>query len=193
MDPRSLLKGLHPLEIKVLLRYTPGEPLETARLIADLGYVEGHANQAQAWLIAKGLAAETGRSAKAVFELTPLGRSWLEAGTPEERIIGYLTGAGPTTMPAMCEALGMEQKDAGSAFGRLSREGVLSMGADKLVTLVDAKRSVRAAALHSLLAKAAAVDSGILEAGSLDAAETALMAEVAKKREIGRASCRERV
>ena len=190
MDPRSLLKGLHPLEIKVLLGYAPGVSLDTARLIADLGYVEGHANQAQAWLMAKGLASETGRSAKAVFELTPLGRSWLEAGTPEERMVGYLAGSGPVAMSAICQGLGMEQKDAGSAFGRLSREGVLAMGADKLVTLIDAKRSVRAAALHALLAKAASVEGGILEAGVLDPAETALMAEVAKKRGSGDAAFR---
>ncbi|HQO65485.1 MAG TPA: AMP-binding protein, partial [Spirochaetales bacterium] len=84
MDPRTFLKGLHPLEIKVLLRYAPGDGLDAARLASELGYVEGHANQAQAWLSAKGLAAETGRSSRNVYELTALGREWLEAGSPEE-------------------------------------------------------------------------------------------------------------
>ena len=70
MDPRSFLKGLHPLEIKVLLRYAPGDGLDAARLAAELGYVEGHANQAQAWLSAKGLAAESGRSSRNVYVIT---------------------------------------------------------------------------------------------------------------------------
>ncbi len=189
MDPRSLLKGLHPLEIRVLLRYAPGEPIDAARLAKDLDYVEGHSNQAQAWLAAKGLAAETGRVAKAVYELTALGRAWLESGSPEERMIRYLSDNGPAAMPAICQAIGMEQKDAGSAFGRLSREGVLSMTPDKLVAVADASRSIRAAALKALLAKAAAA-GGILEESDLAAAEKPLMADVAKKRGSGDAAFR---
>ena len=123
MDPRTLLKGLQPLEIKVLLSFKPGEPLDSSRLQSQLGYVEGQANQAQAWLSAKGLAAETGRLSTAVYELTPLGRTWLESGTPEQRMVAYLA-KGPAAMPDICKALGMEQKDAGSAYGRLAREGV---------------------------------------------------------------------
>ncbi len=190
MDPRSFLKGLHPLEIKVLLHYAPGEPLDAARLAAELGYVEGHANQAQAWLIAKELAAESGRSSKIVYELTPLGRSWMESGTPEERMVAFLQEKGPQAMPAICQAIGMEQKDAGSAFGRLSKEGVLSMSPDKLVMVADASRSRRSAALKALLAKAAARDGGLLEEASLDDAEKQLMVEVAKKRGSGDAAFR---
>ncbi|HOZ72166.1 MAG TPA: phenylalanine--tRNA ligase subunit alpha [Spirochaetales bacterium] len=181
MDPRTFLKGLHPLEIKVLLRYAPGDGLDAARLASELGYVEGHANQAQAWLSAKGLAAETGRSSRNVYELTALGREWLEAGSPEERMVAWLAQHGPAAMPTICQAVGIEQKDAGSAYGRLSKEGVLAMGQDKLVSLVDASKSLRAAALKALLAKAAAA-GGILDEGTLGDAERALMAEVAKKR-----------
>lgn len=190
MDPRSLLKGLHPLEIKVLRRFAPGEPLDSSRLSSELGYVEGHANQAQAWLIAKGLASEAGRSSKVVYELTPLGKAWLDSGSPEERLVKYIAERGPAAMPAICEALGMEQKDAGSAFGRLSKEGVLSMGGDKLVVLVDASKSCRAKALRALLGKAAAAPGGILEEPALDQAERALMAEVSKKRGAGDAAFR---
>ncbi|MBN2874896.1 MAG: phenylalanine--tRNA ligase subunit alpha [Spirochaetales bacterium] len=189
MDPRSLLKGLHPLEIKVLLRYSPGEPLNVATLARDLGYVEGHANQAQAWLSSKALAAETGRTSMTVYELTPLGRSWLESGSPEERLIAYLAEHGPAALPAVCQALGIEQKDAGSAFGRLSREGVLAMTPDKLVAVADAAKSRRTEALRALLAKAAA-DGGMLDDAALDAPERALMGEIAKKRGAGDAAFR---
>ncbi|OHD20064.1 MAG: phenylalanine--tRNA ligase subunit alpha [Spirochaetes bacterium GWB1_59_5] len=190
MDPRSFLKGLHPLEIKVLLRYAPGEPLDASRLAAELDYVEGHANQAQAWLIAKELAAESGRSSKAVYELTPLGRSWLASGTPEERMVAFLLEKGPSAMPAICQAIGMEQKDAGSAFGRLSREGVLSMTPEKLVSVADAAKSLRSAALKALLTRATAAEGGILEETDLNSAEMTLMAEVAKKRGSGDAAFR---
>lgn len=197
MDPRTVLKGLHPLEIKVLLAYAPGVPLDTATLAAGLGFVEGQANQAQAWLSAKGLAAESGRVARVAYELTPLGRSWLESGSPEERFVSYLADKGPAAMPAICQAIGMEQKDAGSAFGRLSREGVVGMTPEKLVALLDAGKSRRAASLRALLAKAEAAEGGVLDDTALDPAERALMGEVAKKRGSGdapfRASDREAV
>ena len=33
---------------------------------------------------------ETGRVGRTVYELTPLGRDWLEKGSPEERIVDFL-------------------------------------------------------------------------------------------------------
>ena len=74
MDARSIAKSLHPLEVKVLLHYGPQEDLDAGRLIHDLGYKEGQANQAFSWLSAKALATEAGRSARIVYELTPFGR-----------------------------------------------------------------------------------------------------------------------
>ncbi len=190
MDVRSLIKSLHPLEVRILLHFQPGEPIEFSRLAKELGYVEGQANQAQAWLIAKGLAVETGRTSQSVFELTPLGRTWLETGSPEDRMIAQLQVHGPSAMPELCRAIGMEQKDAGSAFGRLSREGVLTMTPEKLVALVDASKSRRAAALKSLLAKAAATEGGLLAEPALDPSESALMDEIARKRGSGDAPFR---
>ncbi|HAE21273.1 MAG TPA: phenylalanine--tRNA ligase subunit alpha, partial [Spirochaetaceae bacterium] len=181
MEPRSLLKGLHPLEIKVLLHYAPGDELDSARLVRELGYVEGQANQAQAWLSAKGLAAETGRSSRLAYELTDLGRSWAASGSPEDRLLAFLRANGPAAMPAICAAIGLEQKDAGSAFGRLSKEGLLSMTPEKLVAAKPTGSSARSEALSAILDKAIAAD-GLLDEGSLSAGENALMAEVAKKR-----------
>jgi phenylalanyl-tRNA synthetase alpha chain len=93
-------------------------------------------------------------------------------------------------MPALCQAIGMEQKDAGSAFGRLSREGVLAMTPEKLVALVDASKSRRTAALKALLAKAAATEDGLLAEPALDTAESTLMDEIARKRGSGDAPFR---
>jgi phenylalanyl-tRNA synthetase alpha chain len=96
-------------------------------------------------------------------------------------MVSWLAEHGPAAMPAICQAVGIVQKDAGSAYGRLSKEGVLAMGQDKLVKLVDASKSLRTASLKALLAKADAA-GGILDEGVLGDAERALMAEVAKKR-----------
>jgi phenylalanyl-tRNA synthetase alpha chain len=220
MDARSLVKSLHPLEVRVLLRYgisasgaaagaASGERLDAAKLAADLDYKEGHANQAFSWLSAKSLAAEDGREARVVYELTPLGREFAEKGTPDERILRYLSEKGPAKLPEICAALGLEQKDVGSSFGMLSKEGALSMDGEKRAVLnaewfaaahgggAAKAPKPRIAVVRDLLAKAAAAELGILEESALAAEEKAAMAGIARKRGSGdaafRAAERERV
>jgi phenylalanyl-tRNA synthetase alpha chain len=205
MDARSLVKSLHPLEVKVLLRYGNADRLDSDRLQADLGYKEGHSNQAFSWLSAKGLAAEDGREARTVYELTALGREFAEKGTPEERILRFLAEKGPAKLPEIVQALGLEQKDVGSAFGILSKEGALSMDGDKRAVLDAAWFGAshasgpkpRVAVVRDLIARAAKAEGGILEESALDAPEKAAMGGIARKRGSGdaafRAAERERV
>jgi len=206
LDPRSLVKSLHPLEVKVLLRYGTGDRLDAARLEAELGYKEGHSNQAFSWLSAKGLAAEDGREARTVYEITPLGREFAQKGTPEERILRFLSEKGPARLPDIAQALGLEQKDVGSAFGLLSKEGALSMDADKRASLDAAwfeaahaggAPKPRIELVRELILRAAAAGDGILEEGGLTLSEKAAMGGIARKRGAGdaafRAAERERV
>ena len=58
MDISGIIKNLHPLEIKVLLKYTQKDELTSARLQKELDYKEGHANQAFSWLGGKELVKE---------------------------------------------------------------------------------------------------------------------------------------
>jgi phenylalanyl-tRNA synthetase alpha chain len=210
MDARSLVRSLHPLEVKVLLRYGPGDRLDSGRLEAELGYKEGHSNQAFSWLSAKGLASEDGRETRTVYELTPLGREFAEKGTPEERILRFLSDKGSARLPDIAQALGLEQKDVGSAFGILSKEGALSMDGDKRAILskewfaaflATGARAMaakpRIALVRDLIAEAAALDDGILEESALDAAQKAAIGGIARRRGAGdaafRAAERERV
>jgi phenylalanyl-tRNA synthetase alpha chain len=180
MDARSLVKSLHPLEVKVLLRYDNADRLDSDRLQTELGYKEGHANQAFSWLSAKGLAAEDGREARTVYELTALGREFAEKGSPEERILRFLSEKGSAKLPEIVQALGLEQKDVGSAFGILSKEGALSMDGDKRAVLDESwfKKAhasggpkPRIAVVRDLIAKAAKAEGGILEESALDGSE----------------------
>ena len=202
MDPRSLVKSLHPLEVKVLLRYADTDAiasgtdrLDSLRLASELGYKEGHSNQAFSWLSAKGLAAEDGREARTVYELTALGREFAEKGSYDERILRFLDEKGPSKLPDICAGLGLEQKDVGSAFGQLSKEGALSMDGDKRAVLDKAwfekahaagvattVATPRIAIIRDLVAKASASEGGILEEAALTAEEKAAMAGIARKR-----------
>jgi len=175
-------RELHPLEVKVLLRYGASDALSHARLAADLGYNTGQANQALSWLAAKGFVAETGRTARTLYEITDFGRECLEKGTHEQRIVEVVASAGALALPEIAKRLGIEQKDVGSAFGGLSRDKVLVMDAEKRAALAPGGREAlapRQAALQSLLHRASVAP---LEDSTLGAAEKELAASQAKKR-----------
>jgi phenylalanyl-tRNA synthetase alpha chain len=180
-------RELHPLEVKLLLRYGTGDQISHARLAADLGFKEGQSNQALSWLATKGLVAETGRVTRVSYELTDLGRDWLARGTPEERILRLLAERGGRTLPEIAADLGMEPKDVGSAFGALAKDGAVRMDEAKRATLAapaqgraPAAAPPRPAAVRSLLERADR--GGPLDASTLSAADRAIADSLAKKR-----------
>ena len=131
MDISGIIKNLHPLEIKVLLKYTQKDELTSARLQKELDYKEGHANQAFSWLGGKELVKEISRTPHTFFEITDLGKELSEKGTVEERVVSFLKENGAKVLPEIASSLGLEQKDIGSAFGQLSKEGILAMNPEK--------------------------------------------------------------
>jgi phenylalanyl-tRNA synthetase alpha chain len=136
IDIQTVVKNLHPLEIRVLLFYKRGDELTVEKIEKDLDFKSGNGNQALSWLAGKGLIAEIRRETKFFFELTDLGRRWKETGTPEERIIELIRikqNDGGLRLPEIAQTLGLDNKDAGSAFGSLSKLGVLAMDAGKQV------------------------------------------------------------
>ncbi|HUX39798.1 MAG TPA: phenylalanine--tRNA ligase subunit alpha [Rectinemataceae bacterium] len=205
MEAAILAKSLHQLEVKVLRDYSPGEDLDAGRLVRELGYKEGQANQAFSWLAAKGLASESARIPRTVYEITPLGREFAVKGTPEDRILRHLADKGAAKLPEIVAALGLEQKDVGSAFGQLSKEGALVMDAEKRASLVsgwfeakhDSADKPRLLLVRELLQKAAAREDGLLDDGELSPAEKLAMSGMARKRGAGdspfRVAERERV
>ena len=130
-DLKSFIKNLHPLETKILLKYGLQDELTAAKLETELDFKAGHANQAFSWLSGKKLIAETNRTPHTYFELTDFGRKILAEGFAEERIINFLKDNGPHTLPEIAAKLALENKDVGSAFGGLSKDGVVGMNAEK--------------------------------------------------------------
>ncbi len=182
MEQNTGARELHPLEIKVLLRYAAGEEITHARLAADLGFIQGQANQALSWLSAKGFVAEKARIPRVLFELTDLGRECAQKGTPEERILELVAKDGPKTLPEIAAALGIESKDVGSAFGALSKDGAVAMDGEKRAAATG-KKPARVAATRELLIKAA--DKGSLDQAELPQETQELASSLAKKRAAG--------
>ncbi len=182
MDALGMAKTLHPLEVKILLTYEPLTQIDADKVRSDLGFREGQEQQAFSWLMSKGLLEEVARTPVTCYELTPLGREFVQKGTPEERIFSLLSTQGPKTFAEMMQALGLDQKDIGSAFGVLSKEGVAAMDSERRAFLKEgAVLPARVATLKSLLARAIANEAP-LEEGSLTPEEKSAIATVAKKR-----------
>ena len=182
MDIQNIIKNLHPLEIKVLLKYTEKDELRSEKLQKELGYKEGHANQAFSWLGGKELLNVERRIPHTFYEITDLGRNFAENGTPEEKIITYVKDNGAKTLPEIAAGTGLEQRDVGSAFGPLSKDGVLKMNAEKKAEYTGAQTPARITLAREILKKSAGAENGQLESASLSEAEKNAIASYAKKR-----------
>ena len=181
-DIKTLIKNLHPLETKVLLKYNIKDVLTSERLVKELGYKEGHANQAFSWLAGKQLLAETSRTPHTYFELTDFGRSIAKNGLAEERIVAFVKDNGAKTLPEIATGLGIENKDVGSAFGTLSKEGVLKMNAEKKAEYTGAALPERIQLTKALIEKAVAAENNQLDAANLSKEEIETMGGLTKKR-----------
>jgi phenylalanyl-tRNA synthetase alpha chain len=217
IDIQSTVKNLHPLEVKIILSYKKGDELTIEKVEKDLNFKGGNGNQALSWLAGKGIVSELRRETAVFYEVTDLGREWKEKGTPEERILELVRvkAAGGTStglrLPDIAANLRLENKDIGSAFGNLSKLGVLAMDGEKKVIIALAQdqlkdgRPVKGeaaehfAVIRGLLDKAvggsqaagghAAGDNhsgetagGLIAEADLSAAEKNVMGGIAKKR-----------
>ena len=182
MDVQSVIKNLHPLEIRVIKAFGPGVELTSEKLERDLDYKPGHANQAFSWLGGKELVTEVRRDAHTFFEITELGRAFAKSGTPDERILNLLKDKGPHSLPEIATALALEQKDVGSAFGTLSKEGAVKMDENKKASFVEMPKDKRHAITLALISLASKSPSGMLDQKTLTADEVAVMGSLAKKR-----------
>jgi phenylalanyl-tRNA synthetase alpha chain len=197
-DVQGTVKNLHPLEVKIVLGYKPGDELTAEGVEKKLGFKAGNGNQALSWLLSKDIVREIRRESAVFYELTDLGRRWKEKGSPEERIMELVritrdpAGKGGLRLPDIAETLGLESRDIGSAFGILSRLGVLGMDGEKRVILVlppdrlkdgrpaAGEAAERFAAIRGLLDRAAG--GGLLGEAALSPGERAVMGGMAKKR-----------
>jgi phenylalanyl-tRNA synthetase alpha chain len=210
MDIQSVVKNLHPLEIKIILAYKKGDELTIEKVEKDLGFKPGNGNQALSWLAGKGIVAEIRREGKVFFELTDLGRQWKEKGSPEERILELVriqqgksgADAPGLRLPEIAQTLGLDNKDVGSAFGSLSKLGLFAMDGDKRVSfalppedLVNGRPARGKAAEHFALIRGLldrAAEGAALSHDELSEGERALMAAgYAKKRGAAGAAFRE--
>lgn len=173
------LKSLHPLEVRLLRHVKPTEEITAARLIEELDYKLGQCNQCFSWLTAKGLLSEMKRETSVWYELTELGIAQAKTGIPAERMFALLQQQVSQTLPEIAQALGLEQRDIGSAFGQLSKAGVFAMDEDKRARLVGEALPDIFTTIRGLLDMAAA---GPLAESDLSEDQKRAMGQISKKR-----------
>lgn len=182
MNISNIIKNLHPLEIRVLLKYSDKDELTSEKLIKELDYKEGHANQAFSWLGGKELLKETGRVAHTYYEITDMGKTLAKDGTVEERVVSLLKDSGAKTLPEIAAALKIENKDIGSAFGQLAKDGILKMNAEKKAEYTGAALPARIAVASGLLKMAESSADGQIDKKDLSKEQQDVIATLAKKR-----------
>ena len=183
MVSETALKSLHPLEVKTLLQYDHDSVFDAEQMQSDLGLVLGQCNQALSWLAAKGFVEEADRSTTVAYERTDLGADFAHNGTPAERMVRLVAEKGAMSMPDLAAAAGLEKKDVGSAFGTLSKNGVLTMDEEKRVSLPagtdPAAPPQPDQVLRGVLERA---DKGPVDDASLTSDERTAVSSNAKKR-----------
>ena len=89
---------------------------------------------------------------------------------------------GAKTLPEIAAALTIENKDIGSAFGQLSKDGVLKMNAEKKAEYTGSALPKRISIASTLLKRAAESENGLLDNDALSEDEKTTIAGMAKKR-----------
>ncbi len=180
------VKSLHPLEVRTLIFAEEDKLLDTGVLTAELEFNTGQSNQAFSWLSAKGLVREENRVEKNYYEITELGMAYQKEGTPEERIVTYIREKESAPIPQITRDLALENKDVGSAFGTLSKEGILGMNSGKEVVLRKDEQSGRMKTVRAILDRAAAGEGPLSEV-ELTEEEKKTIDGISKKRGAGSA------
>ena len=180
MDVERLIRTLHPLEVRLLLAFEAGPEITAGDVQQRLGYKLGQCNQAFSWLLAKDLLEETARRQRMEYSITELGREYRRNGTPESRIVSLLEAEGALHLPELAKRLGLENRDAGSAYGALAREGILGMDADKRVIVLEGGDHGSLKAAAELLA--CFDDRDTLTEEELSPVQAELIAGLARKR-----------
>ncbi|HOJ21467.1 MAG TPA: phenylalanine--tRNA ligase subunit alpha [Armatimonadota bacterium] len=133
----ALLESLHALEVRALQVLGSREQVDEEELAEAAGIQEAQARTALGWLLSKELVYVVSEETRREVRLTETGESYAERGTPEERIWRHLRSAGPTAMPALIAAAGIEKEEQSGAIGMLRATGAITIGPGGIVSAPD--------------------------------------------------------
>lgn len=180
METERIVSSLHPLETRTLRYLDFAEKITATRLSEMLNFNYGQCNQTINWLLTKGLIKEIDRQKVVHYELTDIGEEYQKDGTPEERVIGLVKTEGALHLQEIAARLGLDNRTVGSAYGSLSREGVLAMDSEKRANLSKQSGGVRLEGIRALLDRAGS--KGHIQEDELDPAQLEIIQSLSRKR-----------
>ncbi|MGD8395047.1 MAG: phenylalanine--tRNA ligase subunit alpha [Candidatus Eiseniibacteriota bacterium] len=179
-SPGGLLEGLHPLETRTLLALEP-QAGATERELEAAGLEAAQARTVVQWLLQKELirASKTDRFTE--VSLSEAGRRYLDAGTPEQRILDLLAGGERPTIRQLADHPGLAGEDVGAACGALKKAGAVEIGAGGALAPGDAGARAPFDATLELIRQLDAA-GGACRLDALGTAEQQLVRDGARKR-----------
>ena len=195
MDISSLIDSLHPLEVKVLSTFgaKPSAVLQTEQLSQSTGLEPSQLSMAIEWLLAKSLLAVDTETVTPNVSLTKIGELYFEKYSPIERVLSAARDAAKTgkrlTIQDIQSREGLEPEDVSGTIGRLKKEGALLIIQGGCVEATG-RPSQTAEAMRGLLQQLRGAPRDLQ---AFSKTQQQVIQDHSVKREIGRASCRERV
>lgn len=124
---KSIVESLHPLEIKILFVFKPGETVPEVQLIQEASIEQAQKDMAIGWLLAKGIVKVVGETVTRTVTLTETGENYKLQGIPERRIIQTLKDKPGCTMGDIKGRGDLDPTEISSAIGSLKASGVIKI------------------------------------------------------------------
>ncbi|MDI6841004.1 MAG: phenylalanine--tRNA ligase subunit alpha [bacterium] len=119
----SYIKGLHPLESKIILSFKTCKQLKFSELVSLTGLSEPETHRAIQWLITKKIISVIKRDVKRNVTLTELGNRYAREGLPEVKIINLLKKKDAVKLTET----GLASKEISEAIGYLKSAGIINI------------------------------------------------------------------
>ncbi len=134
------IETLHPLEIRALRVFdrNPGMELNESQIKSEGGFEEGQERRAIELLKTRGMLVQTREIKDPVLQLTDFGRSQLEEGPLEARILELIPETG-ITQSEIREKPGLDPESVGPSVGTLKKLGLIDFHEGGLMTPVGNK------------------------------------------------------
>ncbi len=125
MERETLIRSLHPLEIRILRACPEGGEASGAALREGAGLPEDRFRRGIQWLLSKEVVTVKREEVREAVHLTELGKRYAASGLPEALLIDHVERHEGLSVPDLLGGTELPEAEVRSAFGKLKKQGVL--------------------------------------------------------------------
>ena len=127
MDTETLLRGLHPLEIRIVRACPASGEIGHETVCSTAGLEVDQFRRGLQWLLSKEIVAVVREDVREAIHLTELGQGYARTGTPETYLLDRVAAEAGLTVPRLLAGEDLPQAEVRSAFGKLKKAGILTV------------------------------------------------------------------